>query len=217
MNASARAGQESAPAPESVPGPGARARKRRPWQFYNILVHRYLGYFFLGITVVYAVSGLAVNHIDDWNPNYTSIKQHVTMPAPADPQNLTPAEGKQLFAQLGIQHEFKPGNVFYPEPESIEILISEKEKIRINSSTWKAEYEKTQRRPFLHLFNFLHLNEPKKGWTIYADVYAVALLGIALTGLFMKKGKKGVWGEAGIWTLAGMVVPVALILLYYKF
>lgn len=196
--------------------PAKKRARRRPWQFYNILIHRYLGYLFLGITVVYAVSGLAVNHIDEWNPNYISVKQKVTMAPAADPQNLSAAEGQQLFTQLGVTHPFKPGNVFYPEPEQIEILISEKEKIRINSQTWQAEYEKTQRRPLLHLFNFLHLNEPKKAWTIYADVYAACLLLIALTGLFMKKGKKGIWGEAGLWTLAGMVIPAIFIWIYYK-
>ncbi len=32
----------------------------------NNALHRYLGYFFFGMTVVYAFSGLALNHIHDW-------------------------------------------------------------------------------------------------------------------------------------------------------
>ena len=35
-----------------------------------IATHRDVGYFFAGLTVIYAISGVAVNHIDDWNPNY---------------------------------------------------------------------------------------------------------------------------------------------------
>ncbi|MEZ0373790.1 MAG: PepSY-associated TM helix domain-containing protein [Candidatus Sericytochromatia bacterium] len=204
------------PAAPAVGKTGPKPKKRRPWQFYNILVHRYLGYLFLGITVVYAISGLAVNHIEDWNPNYISVKHHVIMARPADPQQLSGMDGTRLFQQLQLKHPFNPENVFYPDPGTIEILISESEKIRIDTASWRAEHELTRRRPALHLFNFLHLNEPKKGWTLYADVYAVALLAIALTGLFMKKGKKGAWGEAGIWTLAGMVLPVILILIYYR-
>ncbi len=34
-------------------------------------VHRDVGYFFAGLTVLYAISGVAVNHIEDWNPNYS--------------------------------------------------------------------------------------------------------------------------------------------------
>lgn len=202
----------------SAPGtrPKPKAKKARPWQFYNILIHRYLGYFFLGITVVYAISGLAVNHIEDWNPNYISEKHHVTMAKPQDPENLTPAEGEALFKQLGLKADFKPNNIFYPDESTIEILLSEKEKIRIDTNVWRAEHELTRRRPVLHLFNVLHLNESKQLWTLYADAYAVALLLIAFSGLFMKKGKKGFWGEAGIWTLAGMVLPVILTLMYYR-
>ncbi len=35
-----------------------------------IATHRDVGYFLAGLTVIYAISGVAVNHVDDWNPNY---------------------------------------------------------------------------------------------------------------------------------------------------
>jgi uncharacterized protein len=200
---------------ETISAP-KKTRKARPWQFYTILLHRYLGYFFLGITVVYALSGLAVNHVDQWNPNYITQTQHVQIPALKDSQNLSEAEARVLYLQLGVQKPFNPQNVFYPDPESVEILLSENDKIKIHTATGMVEREQIKRRPVLHLLNALHLNEPKKAWTLYADAYAIGLLLLALTGLFMKKGKKGLWGEAGIWTVAGMILPVALILLYYR-
>ena len=40
------------------------------WRKLIIATHRDVGYFFAGLTVIYAVSGVALNHIDDWNPNY---------------------------------------------------------------------------------------------------------------------------------------------------
>lgn len=207
----------TAPAPGTEAPAKAKAKKRaRPWTYYNIIIHRYLGYLFLGITIVYSISGLAVNHIEDWNPNYIVEKHHVTMPKPADPASLSADEGKQLFTQLKLDKAFNPENVFYPDSETIEILISESEKIRIHTPDWRAEHELTRRRPVLHMFNALHLNEPKAAWTFYADAYAIALFLIAITGLFMKKGKKGIFGEAGIWTLAGMVVPIILIFMLYK-
>lgn len=199
-----------------VNAPQKPLKKARPWRFYSILLHRYLGYFFLGITVVYALSGLAVNHVDQWNPNYMTEKQQVQLAPLKDKENLSSAEAKTLYQKLGIKQAFNPQNVFYPDPHSIEILLSENDKITLSTETWKAEREQIRRRPVLHLFNALHLNEPKKAWTLYADSYAIGLLVLALTGLLMKKGKKGIWGEAGIWTVAGMILPVALILLYYR-
>jgi len=40
------------------------------WRKLIIATHRDVGYFFAGLTVLYAVSGVAVNHIDDWNPSH---------------------------------------------------------------------------------------------------------------------------------------------------
>ena len=44
-----------------------------------IATHRDIGYFFAGLTVLYAISGVAVNHIDDWNPNYVIRREVVAV------------------------------------------------------------------------------------------------------------------------------------------
>lgn len=191
-------------------------KKKRPWQYYNILIHRYLGYLFLGITIVYAISGLAVNHMEDWNSNFIMHRQSITIEPLTDPENLTPEDAQAIFKQFKLNKAVNPDNIFYPDEDKIEILISSNETVRISTLNWKTEHELIQRRPFLHLFNFLHLNNAKKAWTFYADVYAIALLLMAITGLFMKKGKKGIWGEAGVWTVAGMIFPTILVFMYYQ-
>jgi hypothetical protein len=38
------------------------------WRKGNRLIHRDRGYLCAGLTVVYAVSGVAVNHLRDWTP-----------------------------------------------------------------------------------------------------------------------------------------------------
>ena len=193
--------------------PPAKKFKPRLW---NILIHRYLGYFFLGLTVVYAISGLAVNHIEDWNPNYITEVRQVPLPPLAASDNLTATEAQALFAQLGITKPFNPENVFYPDERQIQVILAGNEKLTLFPAEQRAEHEVVKRRPVLHAFNFIHLNSAKKLWTWYADFYAISLLIIAITGLFMKKGKEGIWGKGGILALAGMVVPVILMLMYYE-
>ena len=192
-------------------------KKRRPLTYYNILVHRYLGYFFAGTTIVYAISGFAVNHMEDWNPNYSIAHTKLEIQPFANDEEVTTAEGQALFQQFGLSEPFSPDNVFYPEEGVIEILATSQDKItiRIAEQNWQADLAQTRRRPALHLFNFLHLNSAKKLWTLYADLYAIALLLLAITGLWMKKGKKGLLGEAGIWAVAGMLTPLILVWLYY--
>lgn len=47
----------------------------------------------------------------------------------------------------------------------------------------------------------------------YADLYALGLLSLALTGIFIIPGKKGLMGRGRVLLLAGMVVPLVFIVL----
>ena len=38
---------------------------------WSRILHRDIGYFFIGTTLIYAISGIALNHMSDWNPNYS--------------------------------------------------------------------------------------------------------------------------------------------------
>jgi hypothetical protein len=40
------------------------------WRKWNRAIHRDLGYLCFGLTLIYTISGIAMNHIQDWNPNY---------------------------------------------------------------------------------------------------------------------------------------------------
>ena len=52
-------------------------------------VHRELGYFAVGLTLVYAISGLAVNHVHHWNPSYAQSEESFRID-PVDPETLIP-------------------------------------------------------------------------------------------------------------------------------
>jgi protein-S-isoprenylcysteine O-methyltransferase Ste14 len=57
------------------------------------------------------------------------------------------------------------------------------------------------------------LNEPKRLWTWAADVYAVILAFLAISGLFVLKGKNGLSGR-GKW-LAGLGVVLPILALFF--
>jgi hypothetical protein len=38
---------------------------------WSRIIHRDFGYIFFGVTLIYALSGIALNHLSDWNPNYS--------------------------------------------------------------------------------------------------------------------------------------------------
>jgi uncharacterized protein len=174
------------------------------WRHLNNVLHRDIGYLAVGLTVVYAVSGLAVNHVRDWNPSYRVEKTILTIP----PIEATERGEIVRIAKesLGIAQE--PRNVFRPDPETLQLFFREAN-YRIDLPTGSVIVESARPRPVLFEMNQLHLNTPKRVWTLVADVYALALVVLAITGMFVLKGRTGITGRGAWLTAAGVVLPMA--------
>jgi len=55
--------------------------------------------------------------------------------------------------------------------------------------------------------NRLHYNRVK-GWSPIADFFAGSLILLAITGLFIVKGKKGLAGSGKWYLLIGLLIPI---------
>jgi len=188
------------------------ASKRIKWRKWNNLLHRDVGYLCVGLTLVYAVSGVAVNHRADWNPNYQIRSERVPL---TDAASLDPtAEGfvDEVLSRLDVSGSVRGS--FRRSPTSVDIFL-EDATVSVDLAEGTASFEQVRERPVLRETNFLHLNEPKKLWTYLADVYAAALLFLAISGMFVLKGKKGITGRGAWLTAAGVVIPI-LFLLFYR-
>jgi hypothetical protein len=181
------------------------------WRKWNIIVHRDLGYLCVGLTLVYAVSGVAVNHRADWNPNFVITRETVRLGTLAPDGPASPEFAAEVLAELGLEGPVR--GTFRPNRESVNIFL-EGATVSVDLATGEATAETVRDRPILRAANFLHLNTPKKLWTWVADLYAIALALLAITGLFVLKGKKGITGRGAWLTGAGIVIPVAFLLLY---
>ena len=177
----------------------------RPWLR---AFHRDIGYFAVGLTIVYALSGLAVNHLKDWDPNFRQVNRthQLRLPLPADDD----AAGKVALAQLGVKEE--PREV-YRASESRLDLVFDKTTYHVDTQSGVVNEEGQSARPLLRIANWLHLNRGKRAWTYIADAYAVFLLFLAISGLFMIPGRKGLLGRGAIVALLGAAVPIAYVVL----
>lgn len=187
-------------APPSKPRP----RRRIRWRPWLRALHRDCGYVAVGLTVVYALSGLAVNHIADWDPNFVNYERQFQLEAPV-PEDEEAAAALAL-QQAGIDEE--PIDIYGPGDGSVEITL-ETRTLHLQMDTGRVFEEGQRERFFLRAANWLHLNRGKKAWTWFADGYAVLLLFLATSGLFMLPGKKGLRGRGAILVTAGVAVPVA--------
>ena len=49
------------------------------WRRINHALHRDIGFLCVGLTLLYALSGIAVNHMHDWNANYSIERFKLTL------------------------------------------------------------------------------------------------------------------------------------------
>lgn len=177
------------------------------WRRLNRAVHRDAGYFCAALTLVYAISGIAVNHTADWNPSYKIERVEKSFaPVPV-------ASREEMVAALVVRLDLPgpPKSSFRSAPHLVD-LFYDGWSVKADAQKGTATIERPRDRVLLRDANFLHLNHPKGLWTWFADGYAVLLALLAITGLFILRGRNGITGR-GLWlTAAGLLVPVAFVL-----
>lgn len=183
--------------------------KRKPLRWRPKLrgLHRDLGYLLVGLTFVYALSGLAVNHIEDWDPNFEHYELEHALAAPLAEDEAEAAAA--VLEQLGVDEP--PADVFLYEQE-LEIQLEDRS-LYVDGNAMTILDRGQRARPGLRIANWLHLNRGKQAWTLVADAYAVLLLFLATSGMVMLPGKKGFMGRGWILVLLGAAVPVGYVLL----
>jgi len=118
-----------------------------------IATHRDIGYFFAGLTVLYAISGVAVNHIDDWNPNYVIRTEAVevgVLPF-GEPSELA----AEVLSRMGITDE--PRSVVRMNREELKVFL-EQRTLTVTLPGGHVVDEHARRRFAFFEVNFLHLN-----------------------------------------------------------
>ncbi len=172
------------------------------------IIHRDFGYFFFGATIIYSVSGIALNHLDDWNPSYKVTNEAIQI----NPQKKEAINEKAVIAILknnGLEDETYKKH-YFPQKGTLKIFIDNGSVI-IDIASGKGMVEKLEKRFLLHKMNYLHYN-PNVWWTWFSDIFAGALIILAISGLFLLRGKNGMRGR-GIWlTAAGMAIPIMTLL-----
>ncbi len=180
------------------------------WRGVCRVLHRDLGYLFFGLTVVYAVSGIALNHRNDWNPSYHITRQETPLPASGTNAPLTAAAAVQVLREAGITGAYQ--SHYVPAADQVRIFF-QGGNATLDLAAKTVVIESLRRRPVLHAFNTLHYN-PGRGWTWVADIYSAALLIVAVTGLFLLRGHQGITRRGGVLIALGLLLPGVLAWVY---
>lgn len=182
-------------------------RKLRRW---NLSWHRDLGYFFSTLIIIYCLSGIALNHVNDWDPDFIIYKSTVQFPRTYTKSTVND-EVVISFGKAVHEDHFKVYD--FPTDNQVKVYY-DNATLHINLETGTGHYEKIAKRHFFYEANVLHRNS-LQGWKWVSDIFALMLIIISITGIFILKGKYGV-KRRGVWIMAaGFVLPVAGIILFY--
>ncbi|MCG8524877.1 MAG: PepSY-associated TM helix domain-containing protein [Opitutales bacterium] len=182
------------------------------WRKWFRIIHRDLGYFIAGLVLVYSLSGIALNHLDDWNPSYIITKETVVIESSGEfPKRLKREDVMQLLADAGVNARYK--SHYHSGDTEVRLFLKEGNgTMDLGKGTFEVEW--IRRRPIFYTANKIHYN-PGKLWTWFSDFFAVGLIVVTLSGLFLLRGKHGITRRGGLLVLLGIVIPAVFV--YFSF
>lgn len=185
--------------------PGTRLRR------WARIIHRDLSYFFAGVVIIYAVSGIVLNHKRDFNSDYSIRRSEVQLPGTfPQSQEVDSQTAREMLRT--VDPDARYAKHYASGEDRIKIFVAGGSILEVELQSGKAVYEKLTRRPIISSMNRLHYN-PNRWWTRFSDVFAISLLLITLTGLVMVPGRNGLKGRGGIELAAGIAIPILFLLL----
>jgi uncharacterized protein len=176
----------------------------------NRITHRDLGYLIAGLTIIYAISGIALNHKNNWNPNYIFDNRSFTTDVPIIRETFSNETALSVLKGIQADKEFK--TFHFPSGNKVTIFINDGF-VQINALTGEGVIQKVSKRPLFYQLNFLHYN-PGRWWKYFSDIFCGALILVTVTGLFIIKGKNGITKRGAILTIIGIILPLLFLLIY---
>ena len=174
-------------------------------------LHRDLSYFFAGMVLIYALSGIAMNHRDTFNPNYSVSQTRLTLPAPLpEREAFSRADAEALLERAGggegyVKH-------YFPDGHTLKIFLEGGSSLVADTRSGEAVVERLTRRPVWSALTKLHYNRGS-WWCAFAEFFGGGLFLFSLSGLVFVMGPMGLRGRGGVELAAGILLPLLFLLI----
>jgi len=174
------------------------------------ILHRDFGYFIVGMTIVYSLSGIFLNHRHDFNPDYKIFSYNFNT-GHKNKTKLSEQEVRDILATFDFKIVYKK---HYLNNQGIVKVFIENGEVAIDPKSGEGYMHYLQKRPIIFGMNKLHKSTIGSVWKWVSDLMAVILLFVAISGIFLLKGKRG-FNRWGWWlTIAGFIVPLVFALIF---
>ncbi|PSK83246.1 hypothetical protein [Prolixibacter denitrificans] len=169
--------------------------KKRSIHYYMRMLHRYVGYFVLGFTLIYSISGIILVYRDtDFLKRETTVERKL-------PVNLDEAalgselhmRGFKIIKTEGDLHYFANGTY--------------------NKATGVANYKIKALPTILSKMNSVHKSVSQNPSHLFTTIFGILLLFLAVSSLWMFKPKAKIFKKGMIVAGSGVVIAIALLLI----
>lgn len=166
--------------------------------------HRDLGFLMVGVCLVYAVSGILLNHMNGKDPAYKTVENSLNVGKDLSTKDIT-----LLWQRKSELPELRK---VFKENETTYNLMLDGGIGKYDTKTGLVQYEHHTKRELIYWINKLHYNKVN-GWSFMADFFAASLIFFAISGLFITSKKYGIAGRGKWLLIAGILIPVLFIIL----
>lgn len=170
--------------------------------------HRDIAYFYLGLIIAFSFSGIFLNHRQDWHPRRykAEIREVSIATVPAD--SVTDAFIEAFTKSHGIDDNLRR---FTINGNALRISYANHD-VDVDLATGEGTIVHYKITPLLGQMTILHV-DTSKSWIYYSDVFGVAMLVIAGTGMFIVKGDNSFRKRGWKLALIGIIFPLIFLFL----
>lgn len=180
------------------------SKARKSYKYWLRVIHRDLGFLMVGVCLIYAISGILLNHMNGKDPAYKVESYSFDFG-----KNLTTDDVRVLWND---KKEMPKLNKVVPiDATHYRLLFSGGTGI-YDTKIGSVDYEKYEKREFVYWINKLHYNKVK-GWSFMGDFFAISLIFFAISGLVIVSKKNGIMGRGKYFLLVGLFIPILYIAL----
>ncbi|MFI1771928.1 PepSY-associated TM helix domain-containing protein [Thalassobellus citreus] len=174
-------------------------------------IHRDLGYFYVGLIISFAFSGILMNHRSTWHPDkYTTEIKEIQVQLPENKSDISDGFVKNLAKDLQIEDKLKRHML---RRGTLRVMFNNTD-VEIDVKTGKGEIISFIKTPFISQTMTLHKTN-SNWWIYYSDIFGISLIIIAVTGiLLINKGKFSFKNRGWKLALAGLVFPIVFLLCF---
>lgn len=174
-------------------------------------IHRDLAYLYLGLIISFSISGIFLNHRRTWHPmryEYASNEIQLNQDLMVSEKLVDNAYIDKFTESVAIEDQLRR---FAVDKGVLRVSYGNHE-AEVDLSTGKGTIGEYRKTPLLGQMTELHVTT-NNWWIYYSDIFGIAMLTIAITGMFIAKGSGSFKNRGWKLAVAGIIFPLIFLFL----